>query len=119
MYELEDNPPLPFAFKCEFNGNNSFSCTSALIWGVQEQPDAQTQQTDYWLPPSVVDLFKDEVKSVCHPFTFLFIQLVTCFCIRNQKQKVLHVKEHDYGDDENDPTSTCITHCMVSERMFI
>jgi hypothetical protein len=40
MYEVEDEPPLPFSFMCEMDGNNSPKHTSSLIHGVADRPDS-------------------------------------------------------------------------------
>jgi hypothetical protein len=77
MYELEDEPSLPFSFMCEMDGNNSLKRTSGIVRDVVERPDVRGQRTDYWLQPSEVDVFKDEVKSVgLQVFLLLILTIV-------------------------------------------
>jgi hypothetical protein len=70
-YKLQDEPPLEFSLLCQMDGNNSLKRTDTMIRANRERIDCRQAQSDYWLKPEGVDIFKDEVKVFTSSFCLL------------------------------------------------
>ncbi|KAG2112534.1 uncharacterized protein F5147DRAFT_744450 [Suillus discolor] len=63
FYKLEDEPALEFDWLVSIDSNNSLKRWDSTIYGSNQRIDSRKAQSDYWLDPCDVDLFKDEVKT--------------------------------------------------------
>ncbi|TFK67054.1 hypothetical protein BDN72DRAFT_745808, partial [Pluteus cervinus] len=65
FYVLEDEPDLAFSAFIAMDGNNSLRRIGAAMHGTKhvDHLDTRTINSDWWITPEEVDLFKNEVQS--------------------------------------------------------
>jgi hypothetical protein len=64
MYELEEEPPLEYSMLCMIDGNQLLKLIDYMFRAGHQRLDDCSIQSEMWLSPSKVDVFKDEVKKV-------------------------------------------------------
>lgn len=61
FYILEGEPELEYSFFCSFDGNNSLKRLGAWMHNMTARADNRSLESDRWLSPAQVNVFKDEV----------------------------------------------------------
>jgi hypothetical protein len=64
FFKQEGEPDLDFAVLVTMDGNNSLKRIGATIRAHDHLIDSRTVESDRWIPPEEVDLFKHEVAAV-------------------------------------------------------
>lgn len=63
MYQIDNEPSLKYSLLVATDGNQSLKLVDSAFRAGDLRPNDQTLETDMWLTPEEVDVFKDEVKN--------------------------------------------------------
>jgi hypothetical protein len=64
FYKISDEAPLKFSALLAMDGNNSLKLVDSIFRRGEQRIDSRVIQSDKWVTPEEVDIFKDEIANL-------------------------------------------------------